>query len=116
MGLSDAEKRALEELEKSLYADDPKFVAKATRPASASRVVAGVLVAVIGISLMVFAAISQLIVFGALGFGVMLTGVLMATPGSIAPGQARGKSSTKPTTQKPSSGKSFFEDRWDKRN
>ena len=115
MGLSDAEKRALEELEKSLYADDPKFVAKANRPASASRVVAGVLIAVIGISLMVFAAISQLIVFGVVGFGVMLAGVLMATPGSIAPGQTQAKSSNRPKP-KPASGKSFFEDRWDKRS
>lgn len=115
MGLSDAEKRALEELEKSLYADDPKFVTKASRPASASRVVAGVLIAVIGISLMVFAAISQIIVFGVVGFGVMLTGVLMATPGSVAPGQTKAKPNNRPTP-KPASGKSFFEDRWDKRS
>jgi hypothetical protein len=115
MGLSEDEKRALEELEKSLYADDPKFVAKAARPVPATTVVAGVLLAVIGISLMVFSAIIQLVVFGVVGFAVMLAGVLMATPTRGIADRPRKSNSASTPKPKPSGGKSFFEDRWDKR-
>lgn len=116
MGLSDEEKRALEEIEKSLYADDPKFASKAAKPVPATTVVAGVLLAVIGISLMVFSAIIQMVAFGVVGFAVMLGGVLMATPARGIVDKPRGKkpgTAPKPT---PPSGKSFFEDRWDRRS
>lgn len=118
MALSEHEKKMLEELERTLYEDDAKFAQRVStgRPASAARVVAGVISAVIGLSLLLFAAIAHVVVIGALGFVLMLAGVVIATSGQTAqPGE---KAKAEPAPQKPQkpSGGSFFEDRWNNRS
>lgn len=114
MALSDREKQVLEELERNLLADDANFARKAKlrQPGMANspaKIVAGALIALIGISVLVFAAISQLSVFGVIGFLIMLFGILMVSSNNGAKPRARAKST------KPKSG-SFFEDRWHKRS
>jgi len=77
MGLSESEKRVLEELERGLYAEDAAFERKskaqierieAPGANSPSKVIAGSLIAVVGISILVFGAVTQVALFGVLGF------------------------------------------------
>jgi hypothetical protein len=117
MGLSESEKRVLEELERNLYAEDASFAKKskarierAGQPGanSPAKIVAGALISIMGISVLVFAAITQVPIFGVVGFLVMLFGILMASATTKVVATA------KKSQAKPRSG-SFFEDRWNKR-
>jgi hypothetical protein len=119
MGLSESEKRVLEELERNLYENDADFARKtkskidqvSLRGAnSPAKVIAGALLAVIGISILVFAAITQLPPVGVAGFLVMLFGLLMASASAKTGAPSAG------TTKKPAKQQgSFFEDRWNRR-
>lgn len=119
MGLSENEKRVLEELERNLYASDADFAKKSRAKIdrvsatagqnSPAKIVAGALISVIGISILVFAAITQIALFGVVGFLVMLFGILMASATRKVI-QAQGEKPAKPTSG------SFFEERWNKRN
>jgi hypothetical protein len=122
MGLSEREQQLLDELERGLYASDSSLAHKLGKPGARSpkRVIAGGALAVIGLSLLVVAVMLQFALFGVAGFLVMLTGLILATssnptagePGSGKSGAAQG---SKPVRESNSNGKSFFEDRWDKR-
>jgi membrane-bound ClpP family serine protease len=68
---------------------------------------------VIGLSLLVVAVILQFALFGVAGFLVMLAGLVLATS-SNAGLESQPKQATKPQAAK-SERRSFFEDRWDKR-
>ncbi|MBP6043271.1 MAG: DUF3040 domain-containing protein [Rhodoluna sp.] len=119
MGLSESEKRVLEELERNLYENDADFARKtkakidqvSSRGAnSPAKVVAGALLAVIGISILVFAAITQLPPVGVVGFLIMLFGLLMASA------SAKTRPATASSTKNPRKQQgSFFEDRWNRR-
>lgn len=122
MGLSESEKRVLEELERGLYAEDAAFERKskaqierieAPGANSPAKVIAGSLMAVVGISLLVFGAVTQFVAFGVAGFLVMLVGILIASAtGGKALSPAK---SQKPKREdKPNRG-SMFEERWNKR-
>ncbi|MFM6977337.1 MAG: DUF3040 domain-containing protein [Micrococcales bacterium] len=116
MGLSENDKKVLEQLERDLLGADDSFARKmsAGKPKatnSAAKVIAGALVALIGMSLLVFAAIAHLVAFGVAGFLVALTGLLVA---SANPGSRIGTSTTKKPKPTKSSG-SFFENRWEQR-
>jgi hypothetical protein len=124
MGLSEREQKVLEELERGLYAEDAKFATKVSAGPSnsAARIVGGALLAVVGLSVLVFAVISQLTVFGVVGFALMLAGVLVAT-GSKG-GKAKGATAApvRPKANPSAANKpkdetkgSFFEERWNKR-
>jgi hypothetical protein len=123
MGLSEREQKVLEELERGLYAEDAKFATKVSAGPSnsAARIVGGALLAVVGLSVLVFAVISQLTIFGVVGFALMLAGVLVATgtKGGKAKGEStQAKPKVSPTgTAKPKDEAkgSFFEERWNKR-
>lgn len=118
MALSEHEKKMLEELERTLYEDDAKFVQRVAtgRPSSAARVVGGVISAVIGVSVLLFAAIAHIILIGAVGFVLMLVGLAIATSGQTTlPGTKSNPEARQPKPQKPSGG-SFFEDRWNNRS
>ncbi len=115
MGLSESEKKVLEELERALYAEDEAFQRKSksqldkfSQPGanSPAKVIAGSLLAVIGISVLVFSAVSQIAAFGVVGFLVMLVGILIAS--------ANGQQNRVATDKNEKSG-SFFEKRWSKR-
>lgn len=113
MALSDREKKVLEELERELYASDSKFMRKVapSAPKSTRAVVGGSALAVVGLSVIIFAVIVQTLWFGVLGFVLMLAGLVLASSNWMsseprpksAPGAPRS-----PRTN-------LFEDRWDKR-
>ena len=110
MGLSEYDKKVLEQLERDLMAGDDSLARRLgskKNSNSAAKLIAGALVAVVGLSLLVFAAITQLVVFGVVGFVVALTGVLIASANPAGRAQ-------KSTNQKPQRG-SFFENRWENR-
>jgi hypothetical protein len=143
MGLSEHEKRVLDELEKSLYADDEGLAkrfkkAAAEAPAAkgqrtAQRKVAGALVAFAGLGVILIGVITHYIYAGLGGFVLTLAGLLLATSSapkgetgskSAAPGMPFGGgrgSAQAPTskkadkTGKTGSLRDYFEDRWDKR-
>ncbi len=125
MGLSEREQKVLEELERGLYADDAKFATKVSAGPnnSAARIVGGALLAVVGLSVLVFAVISQLTVFGVVGFALMLAGVLVATSSKggktksdATSAAARPKASPSGASKQNAETKgSFFEERWNKR-
>jgi F0F1-type ATP synthase assembly protein I len=81
MGLSDRERKLLEELEKSLGAPDekhPKTPLSATE-LGPRRMLAGILVAVAGLGVLVFAAVSRVSPLGLAGFLIMGAGILVAS-------------------------------------
>lgn len=115
MGLSEREQQLLDELERGLYATDSGLAHKLGKPGAKSprRIIAGGSLAVIGLSLLVVAVILQFSLFGVAGFLVMLAGLILAT--SSNPGlESPAKSQPKPQSSRPDR-KSFFEDRWDRR-
>lgn len=81
MPLSDHEQRLLEQMERALYAEDPKFadsLRKSHRAAVDRRqAVLGTGVAIIGLAVLIIGMISQLIPLGVLGFLGMLAGAVM---------------------------------------
>jgi hypothetical protein len=79
--LSDREQRILEEIEKNLYDEDPRF-ARATRRVTprfnrSRRARIGALLFVIGLVLLIAFFATQLIVVGVLAFGSMVTGIVL---------------------------------------
>lgn len=129
MGLSEHEQRLLEELERGLYENDSNFakkVANVPNKAPASRLVGGALLAVVGLSVLVFAAITQWVIFGAVGFIIMFIGVVIGSSNwsSSALGGSTGTANPKPKNSDGGSGQapwggnkptSFFEERWNRR-
>ena len=111
MGLSDREKQVLEQLERDLYANDAKFAAKIAAPKSLRALVGGVALAVIGISVIVFAVMVQIFWFGLIGFAALLTGLVLASSNWMNQDTVQQNSSN---TQK-SPRTNIFEQRWDKR-
>ena len=117
MPLSEHEQKLLEQLEKQLHEDDPKFAntmgSDPIRSWSTRHVIIGVLGAIAGILLLLVGVSLQAIPVGVLGFIVMGAGVYFAT----LRGAAFGKSSKgKPARTKPKSTfMSSLEERWDER-
>jgi hypothetical protein len=116
MPLSEHEQKLLEQLEKQLHEDDPKFAnsmgSDPGRSWSTRHMVIGVLCALAGVFLLLLGVTLQYIFVGVLGFVVMGAGVYFATMRNTASGKARpaGKSG-KPR----SSFMSSLEERWDER-
>ena len=116
MGLSEREKRVLAEMERELFGAstvDPSLPAANSLP----KIVAGLAIAVIGLSVVLFGAISGLVWFGLLGFVITLFGVLMASANRAAgpKGGRTKRDSAQPNSKKRSTG-SYFSDRWDRRD
>lgn len=116
MGLSEREQQLLDELERGLYASDSSLAHKLGKPGARSpkRIIAGGALAVIGLSLLVVAVILQFALFGVAGFLVMLAGLILATSANPGIEKPSAKKPAQQSTAK-SDRKSFFEDRWDKR-
>lgn len=120
MPLSEQEQRLLEEMERSLYQNDADFVATVNprrgKP-NYTVLVAGVLIAVLGITTLVAGVIVRQPLVGVLGFAIMFVGVLLA----VAPPRRATASAapSAPTGGKRKSGSGGFMDnlneRWDKR-
>ena len=121
MPLSEHEQRLLEQMERQLYADDPKL-ASTLRGSGRSlrhRVVLGIIGIVVGLALLVAGVASQLWILGVAGFLVMLAGGWWASSGwhsggGASPGASRPAAGGGSSPRK-SGFMSRFEERWERR-
>jgi hypothetical protein len=122
MPLSEHEQRLLEQMEKALYAEDPKFASTlrsttGTR-ASRGRAALGVLGLLAGLGLLIAGVATTIIALGVIGFVVMLVGaVAVYSAFGARPAEAV------PTADAPAPPKSSapgfmdrMEDRWRRRS
>ncbi len=127
MPLSEHEQRLLEQMERALMAEDPKFATSLRHGSSGAdrrRVVIGVVGALLGLGLMLWGVSASLAPLGVLGFLVMLAAVFLVIAGmrSGPKGAAAetGGPATKAPQAKPAKGQSGFmarfEQRWQDRN
>jgi Protein of unknown function (DUF3040) len=136
--LSEHEQRLLEQMERALYAEDPKF-ATSMRSARGSsgdrrRIAIGVIGLLVGLGLLVAGVAAKLVIVGVLGFLAMLGGLWLAISALRAsPEQAAGptaggtggpagptniSSRSKKSTRSKRSGESLsdrMEERWRRR-
>ncbi|MDQ0679147.1 hypothetical protein QFZ30_002529 [Arthrobacter pascens] len=119
MPLSEHEQKLLEQLEKQLHEDDPKFAnsmgSDPSRSWSTRHVVIGVLGALAGIFLLLVGVTIQNIFVGVLGFVVMGGGVYFATMRNTGAGKQRSAGSAGKSGKPRSSFMSSLEERWDER-
>ena len=114
MGLSEREQQLLDELERGLMDSDKGIAAKAKRVGNpGAKLIAGALVAVIGLGVLLTGVLIQFSLIGVAGFLIMLAGLVVATSNIQLPNMSAGFGSSSPNSPKP--GRNFFEDRWDKR-
>jgi sensor histidine kinase YesM len=113
MALSDREQRLLDELERGLYESDPSLAAKISSGGTrtTARIISGLAIGLIGLSLIVFAVIIQVAFFGVFAFLVMLTGLVVASSNTKQQGEPSRKANAK--TKAPS--RNLFEERWQRR-
>jgi len=129
--LSEHEQRLLEQMERALYAEDPKF-ATSLRSASAGRAsrgraALGVLVLLGGVTLLMLGAILPMIALGVVGFLVMIVGATLVylglrgrpaaaatAEGDAAPEASAGAAPRRAPKQAPGF-MNRLEDRWRKR-
>ena len=128
MPLSEHEQRLLEQMERALYAEDPKFATSlrsgSAGRASRGRAALGVLVLIAGVAMLMGGVIVPLTPLGVAGFVVMVIGAVLAYSG------LRGRPATEATAdgattgappnvaKAPKSTDGFMgrlEDRWRKR-
>ncbi len=138
MPLSEHEQRLLEQMERALYAEDPKFATSMRSERSAAgdrrRVALGVVGLLIGLGLLVAGVAAKLVIVGVAGFLLMVGGLWLAisalnrggdatpnpTPGAAPPPtdiNSRGSGRTRRPKQR-RSGESLtdrMEARWRKR-
>jgi hypothetical protein len=129
MPLSDHEQQLLEQMERALYADDPKL-ASTLRGARGTghdrrRLVVGVVGLVVGVGLLIAGVSSQAWPLGVVGFLVMLGAAWVASSGWQARGAATtataaatgtsGQTSTRPAKAPRAGFMRRIEQRWDRR-
>lgn len=116
MPLSENEQRLLDQLEKALAAEDPKFAsALRGRTSLSGQRFAGLalLLLLVGIGLIVAAVAIPLMPIGIIGFISLLVGVLLFTAPKPAESNPSGNAATKPTK---ADFMKRFEQRWENRN
>lgn len=103
MPLSEHEQRLLEQMERALYAEDPKFASSlrsaVPRPGGRRRAAIGVLVALVGVALLITGAATSYVAVGVVGFLVMLAGTVLVVA-TLRPGSSAAAAPT--TTGRPS--------------
>ena len=126
MPLSEHEQRLLEQMERALYAEDPKFASSlqntAGRRGSRKRLILGVLIIVVGIALLVTGVAAKLPIVGVVGFIGMLLGAVLSLTGGATAAAEDGVAEAKPKVDrnvpsKPDTGGFMgrMEDRWQQR-
>lgn len=124
MPLSEHEQRLLEQMERALYAEDPKFATSlrsASTRAARGKAVFGLLAVLVGLGVVLVGVALPLAVIGVVGFAIMLVGAIVAyaaftTPGVPASEEAAGATEA-PRAPKGSSGfMDKMEERWRKRH
>jgi predicted lipid-binding transport protein (Tim44 family) len=115
MGLSEREQQLLDELERGLMDSDKGIAAKSKGVGNpGAKLIAGALVAVIGLGVLLTGVLIQFSLIGLVGFLIMLGGLVVATSNIQLPDMSAGFGQSTPNnSSKP--GRNFFEDRWDKR-
>ncbi|XAS65309.1 DUF3040 domain-containing protein [Micrococcaceae bacterium Sec5.8] len=120
MPLSEHEQKLLEQLEKQLHEDDPKFASSmgsdAGRSWSTRHLVIGVLATLAGVVLLLLGVTIQSILVGVLGFVVMGAGVYYATMRGAGAGTAKASGPAGKSGKPRSSFMSNLEQRWDERH
>ncbi len=101
MPLSEHEQRLLDQMERAISAEDPKFATtlRSPRPALGDkrRVVVGVVSVLAGIGLLLGGVATRVVVLGVAGFLAMLVGLLMILGAFGKPGQpSKSKPKSKP--------------------
>ncbi len=118
MPLSEYEQRMLEQMERQLRSDDPKFAdSLASSRRSGSRVLLGVLALVAGIGGLVAGVATQLAWLGILGFVAMFAGVWVALARPAQRAHGAGAPTVSPQGRA-SARRGFMqrlEERWDRR-
>ena len=123
MPLSEHEQRLLEQMERQLYADDPKLASTLRGSGrslrSRQRVIIGGLALVAGLALLVAGVAAPLWPLGVVGFLVMLAGGWWASAGWHRGSSATGATGQRtPAGDKPSPRSGFMsriEERWERR-
>jgi len=126
--LSEHEQKVLQAMEQALYAEDPRFATHITNHGlhpGKRRIIVGVFGVVVGLALVLLAALNSLIWLGAIGFALMVAGGAWAfTPakksvlGAVGPdGAVRRTVAGETGKTGPKSGGFMqrLEERWDKR-
>ena len=127
--LSEHEQRLLEQMERALMAEDPKFATSLRHGSSGAdrrRIVGGVLGALAGMGLLIAGVSTSLPPLGVFGFIVMLAAVFLVVsglrrgPAKKATDDSQTPPATDSATPKPAKGQSGFmarfEQRWQDRN
>ncbi len=122
MALSDREQKLLEQMEKALYAEDPKFASSLRRsgltiaPGERRHVILGLLALVAGLGLVFGSVVSKTVIVGIPGFLLVLTGFVFIARGLQEPVAAATPTPTKVRNRsKNSKLMSRLEERWQQR-
>ncbi len=106
MPLSEHEQRLLEQMERALYAEDPKFASSlrssGPKPGARRSAVVGVLAALAGVAALVAGAATSFVIIGVLGFVLMLVGTVLVIRALRAPAADTGGA---PAPSKPAAAK-----------
>ena len=122
MPLSDREQRLLEQMEKALYAEDPKFASSLRRsgftiaPGEKRHLIFGVLSLIIGLGLVFASVATKNVIVGIPGFLLLLTGFVFIARGLQEPVSAATPTPKKVRNRtKNSNLMSRLEERWQQR-
>jgi hypothetical protein len=127
VALSEHEEALLQQMEEALYAEDPRFASRIqktkSRGVGRGRVIIGVVAAIAGLALVVISAMSSLIWLGAIGFAIMVAGIVFAiTPSKAKLAAVDADGTPKPRVPRPSANAAKqgtfmerLEERWEKR-
>jgi len=122
VALSDREQKLLEQMEKALYAEDPKFASSLRRsgltiaPGERRHVIIGLLSLVAGLALVFGSVVSKMVIVGIPGFLLVLTGFVFIARGLQEPVAAATPTPTKVRNRsKNSKLMSRLEERWQQR-
>jgi hypothetical protein len=122
VALSDREQKLLEQMEKALYAEDPKFASSLRRsgltiaPGERRHVILGLLALVAGLGLVFGSVVSKMVIVGIPGFLLVLTGFVFIARGLQEPVAAATPTPTKVRNRsKNSKLMSRLEERWQQR-
>lgn len=91
VALSDREQKLLEQMEKALYAEDPKFASSLRRsgltiaPGERRHVIIGLVVLLVGLGMVFASVVSKTVIVGIPGFLLVLTGFVFIARGLQEP-------------------------------
>ncbi len=122
VALSDREQKLLEQMEKALYAEDPKFASSLRRsgltiaPGERRHVILGLLSLVAGLAIVFGSVVSKIVIVGIPGFLLVLTGFVFIARGLQEPVAAATPTPSKVRNRsKNSKLMSRLEERWQQR-